>query len=113
MLNDPSRSCGSSEISGAESLFKGEALEVELMSCNCLFPEEIVDIQHMLEGDNPGLAQLEGHCLGTVNPAEWCYRKAVTELEALKDLNTQLLSPSSQLPNVEVDRVALVALELY
>lgn len=94
-------------------MFKGETLEVELMSCNCLFPVEIVDIQHMLEADNPGLAQIEGHCLGTVKPAKWSYGKAVTEREALKDLNTQLLSPSSHLPNVEVDRVGLVALEIY
>lgn len=116
MLSDPSHGCGSNEILRAASLFKGETLDVELMCCNCPFPEENVDIQHMLEVVNPGLAQMESHCLGTVKPAELLVgtvKSAVIEQEALKDLNTQLRSPSSHLPNVEVDRVGLVALSLY
>ena len=70
MLNDPLSSCGSNENYRAEILYKGETLGVELMSCSCLFPEELVDIQHMLEPDNLGFAQIEAHCLGTVKGAE-------------------------------------------
>lgn len=48
----------------------GGKLDVELTVSKRLAPEETANVQLVLQTKNQGLAQLEGHCLGTVKPEE-------------------------------------------
>lgn len=77
----------------------------------CSLRKSVVDIEHVLQAENLGVvAQVEGPSWGQLNQQSfwWCYGNGVIKLETLKNLNTQLVFPSSHLLNIEVEYIRML-----